>query len=629
MQYEFKAEIKQLLDILINSLYSDKEIFLRELISNSSDALDKLRFQLSKGTEIEDPELPLEIRITFDEKAGKIFLSDTGIGMTEDELVSNLGTIAHSGSSEFLKELQDKPSDALGIIGKFGVGFYSVFMVASRVTLKTKSYTKGSKSLVWTSDGLGSYDTYESEEAFKRGAALEIDLKDDAKEFADKIRLENIIKTHSNFISFPIFLDGQRKNTMEAIWAAQKSSLTEEKYDEFYKFLTYDQDKPFTYLHKAVDAPIQFSSLLYIPKKSDEMWMYDRENYGLDLYVRRVLIQHKCKNILPEYLSFVKGVVDSEDLPLNISRETLQENVIFNKISSAVTSQLLQHLEKIAKDEPERYAEFWKVHGKVFKMGYMDFSQREKFFELLRFNSSVLDDESSLTSLNDYLGRMKEDQKEIYYLSGQSRAALLQDPHYEIFKAKGIEVLFLMDPVDEFVVSALGKYKEHELKGAEEADLKTLDKIKDVDEKKDKPESLTKDEELQFSSLLSKMKEILGDKVTEVRQSQRLQDSPACLISADGQMSSSMQKMMKMVNKDNSVPKKIMEVNKDSVLIRNLIAIFKSDPLDSYIAEVTEQLYDSSLLMEGLLNDPYVLISRINSILQESSSWYAKLKENK
>lgn len=628
-KFEFKAETKKLLDILVHSLYTSREIFLRELISNASDALDKIRFESNKGTDVADKDLPLEIKITFDEKKNTITISDTGIGMTRDEMIANIGTIAKSGSEEFLKQISENKEAVNNIIGRFGIGFYSVFMVAKEVIIKTKSYKKDEPAVEWKSDGLGDYEIADLDEKIKRGTTIKIHLKDDAKEFADKYRLEGIIKKHSNFISFPIYLDKDKVNTIAAIWREPKSNLKKEQYDEFYKFLTYDNDEPLETIHTSVDAPIQFNALLFIPKKSYEFWRWNRDDYGLDLYVRRVLIQHQNKDLLPEYLSFVKGVVDSEDLPLNISRETLQENIIFTKISQSVTGNVLSHLTKVAKDTPERYAEFWKEHGKIFKLGYMDFSNADKYQQLLRFNSSASKDEKELVSLEDYVGRMKKDQKEIYYALGASREAIDLNPHLEIFKSKGLEVFYLYDPVDEFVVTSIRKHKDFEFKSVDAADLKSLEKFEDVEKKEDQTEKLSKDDEKHFDSLLSKMKEILGDRVTEVKESKRLKGSPATLINPDDTMSSTMQKILKMSNQGMALPaqKRLMEVNKDHKLIRNLLSVFKKNPKDQFIVDTTEQLYESALLLEGNLDDPHKLVNRLNKMLTEASELYSKSKD--
>lgn len=626
-KHEFKAEIKQLLDILVHSLYTSREIFLRELISNASDALDKLKFESTKGTEILDKELPLEIKINFDEKKKLLTISDTGIGMTKEELINNIGTIAKSGSAEFLKQLKDSKSDVNNIIGKFGVGFYSVFMVAEEVVIKTKSFKKDSPEVEWKSDGLGNYEIEEINNDLKRGTVIEIHLKEDAKDFAEKYRLESTIKRHSNFISYPIYLENEKINTISALWREPKSKITKEEYTEFYKFLSYDSEEPMDTIHITVDAPIQFSALLFIPKKNFDLFGFNREDYGLDLYVRRVLIQHKNKELLPEYLSFVKGVVDSEDLPLNISRETLQENVIFTKIANSITNQVLSYLLKKAKDEPEKYAEFWKEHGRVFKLGYSDFTNMEKYSQLLRFNSSTSSNADQLTGLEDYVSRLIDGQKEIYYAVGNSRDAIALDPHLEIFKRKGIEVIYLYDPIDEFVVTSIRKFKDFDFKPVDSTELNKLEQLKDVSEKENKFQSLDSDDEKQFDSLLAKIKTILGDRVTEVKESKRLSDSPACVVSAEEGMSASMQKILRMTNKDISVQKKVFEINKDHKLIRNLLKIFKSNSNDEYISNVAEELYESALLLEGSLNDPYKLVKRMNQMLEQSSEWYTEVKK--
>lgn len=628
-QYEFKAEVKQLLDILVHSLYSSREIFLRELISNASDALDKLRFESIRGTEIEDNELPLEIKITFDEKANTLTIKDTGIGMTEEELIENIGTIAKSGTAKFLEQLKESKADASNIIGKFGVGFYSVFMVAKEVIIKTKSYKKYSPAIKWKSDGLGSYEIEELDEKIKRGTEIIVYLKDDAKEFTQKWQIESIIKKHSNFISFPIYVENERINTIAAIWREPKSSVTKEQYTEFYKHLTYDTDEPADVIHNSVDAPIQFYSLLFIPKKNTDFFGFQRDNYGLDLYVRRVLIQHKTKELLPEYLSFVKGVVDSEDLPLNIARESLQENIIFTKIANNITGQILTYLTKKAKEDPAAYNEFFKEHGRYFKLGYGDYQNQEKFVNLLRFNSSICSKEEDLISLEEYVSRLKSDQKEIYFALGPSRAALENDPHLEVFKRKGIEVLYFYDPLDEFVVTSLHKYKDYEFKSVEAADLSKIDKLDDITTDTPSVEKLSKDDEKHFDSLLSKIKDILGDKVTEVKESKRLKDSPACLVSPDDGMSSSMQKILRLANNDKTIQKKIFEINKDHKIIRNLLNIFKADSNDSYIKNTVEQLFEAALLLDGSLMDPHNLINRLNKLLEESTELYSeKVKNN-
>jgi molecular chaperone HtpG len=626
-KYEFKAEVKKLLDILVHSLYTSREIFLRELISNASDALDKIRFETTRGTDVFDKDISLEIKIFFDEKEKILTIKDSGIGMTRDEIVANIGTIAKSGTEEFLRTISEAKGDTSNIIGKFGVGFYSVFMVAKEVIIKTKSFKLDEPAVEWHSDGLGDYEIFELDEKIERGTSVEIHLKEDASEFTQKWKLEDAIKKHSNFISFPIYLGDEKINTVNAIWREPKSSVKPEQYNEFYKYLTYDNDEPADVIHKSVDAPIQFNALLFIPKKSNEYFWHDRENFGLDLYVRRVLIQHKNKDILPEYLSFIKGVVDSEDLPLNISRETLQENVVFSKIASSVTANILGYLLEKAKNEVEAYNQFWKEHGRVFKLGYSDFSNHGKYSELIRFNSSASKDKDELISLSDYSARVKEGQKEIYYISGSSREALESDPHMEIFKNKGLEVLFLYDPIDEILVQTIRRYKDYDFKSIDIADMKKIRDLSDLEKKEKTFDALEDDDKKHFLSLLSKMKSILSDRVIDVKESNRLVDSASCLVAEDDGMSGTMQKILRMANKEMALQKKIMEVNPDHKLTRNLLKVFKADSNDDYIVNVTEQLFDSALLQEGMLEDPHNLVKRMNKLLEQSSEWYTNIKK--
>ena len=621
IKQEFKAEVKQLLDILVHSLYTNQEIFLRELISNASDALDKIRFETTRGTETVNPGSPLEVRLSFDREAKLLVVTDTGIGMSRDEVIENIGTIAHSGTSEFLKTALEEKGNLDSIIGKFGVGFYSVFMVAREVVIRTKSYQPGEAAVEWRSDGLGTYEIRVLDEELPRGTRVEVHLKDEALDFADKFRLESIIKKHSNFISFPIFVEEERVNTIAAIWREPKFNLTQEQYSEFYKFLTYDTEDPLETLHISVDAPVQFNSLLFIPKHNQDPLGMNRERPGLDLYVRRVLIQRGNQDLIPEYLGFVRGVVDSEDVPLNISRETLQENAALHKIANNITKQILSHLKKTAADSPEKYAEFWQEHGKYFKIGYNDYANREKYAELLRFNSSQGTDARALVSFDDYISRAKADQKEIYYVFGHSREAIDLNPHMEIFKAKGLEVLYLFEPLDEFAMDTIGTYQEYALKAIEHVDPASLDKFESV-AVEDKAEPLKPEDEKDFTKFLDRLKEVLGDRITAVRVSGRLSSSPACLVNPDGAMTSSMQKILQIVNKDGSIPQKVLEVNQDHRLIRNLFEIFKANPQDDYLTTAVEQLFESSLLLEGYLKDPHAMVSRIQDLLNRSSGWY-------
>lgn len=619
-QFEFKTEIKQLLDIITHSLYTSREVFLRELVSNASDALDKLRFEQARSTDIKDPDLELSIAITADKDKKILTITDTGIGMTREELIRNIGTIAHSGSAEFIRQAMADKENSSNIIGRFGVGFYSVFMAADKVTIRTRSFRPDAKTVEWVSDGLGTYTIAELEDDAPRGTAIAVQLKEDAAEFADKNQITSIIKKHSNFISFPILVQEEKVNTVPALWRENKFSITPEQYKEFYTFLTYDHEAPLDTLHMSVDAPVQFSALAFVPPHSADTFGFDRDNYGLDLYVRRVLIQTKNKDLIPEYLGFMRGVVDTEDLPLNISRETLQENLLIRKIASMLTKQILGHLKKLGQDK-DRYAAFWKEHSKRFKLGYMDFANQEAFGELLRFNSSRHDGKDGLISLDEYIETAKDGQKDIYYISGPSREAIEQNPHLEIFRTKGLEVLYLYEPIDEFVMDSLRKFKDFEFRSTENADIESLEKFADAGENAPKSQELSDEEAKDMDRFLKRVRKILGDRITEARVSKRLSQSPSCLVSPDG-ATSQMHKIMQLVTKDTSIPKKVFEINQDHALIRNLLAVFGKDEKDPFVTSVIEQLYESALLMDGYLSDPHKMVARLNRLMEDSSLWY-------
>jgi len=628
--HEFKAEIRQLLEIITHSIYTNREIFLRELVSNASDALDKLRFETGRGTAVADPELPLEIRITADKDAGVLTIADTGLGMTRDELIENIGTIARSGSAEFLKKLADNKDAASGIIGRFGVGFYSVFMVAKNVILTTKSLLADAPAVRWESDGSGSYCLAEAPDAVTRGTRIEIQLKDEAKEFADPERIKAVLRKHSNFISFPVVVGEEKVNTVPALWRESKFSVTPEQYKEFYEFLTFDSEEPLLTIHVSVDAPVQFSALLFIPKKPTDLFGMRPEARGLDLYVRRVLIQHETKDLLPEFLGFVRGVVDTEDLPLNISRETLQENRVLRKIASTIAKQVLDRLGQLAKDDAEKYTDFWREHGRVMKLGYGDYLHREAFAELVRFESSALPPESGkpapLASLADYAARARSSQKHIYFLSGPSRAALDLSPTLEIFRDKGIETLYLLEPIDEFVMESVRTYKELTLTSADRAapaDLAAFESVAAADA----PAPLTPEEQAALPGLTAAVKTVLGDRVEDVRLSERLRKSPSCLVGPDGDPSAGMQKIMRMLARDETPPKKILELNPDHALVRNLLRIHQASPGDPFLATAANQLLDAALLLDGYLADPHQMVDRVTSILTDASGWYADLKK--
>ncbi|MFW6314683.1 MAG: molecular chaperone HtpG [Desulfohalobiaceae bacterium] len=624
--HDFQAETQKLLNIIIHSIYTQKEIFLRELISNASDALDKVRFEQSRGAEVEDQDQELRIDIQVDKDQGKLIVSDTGIGMGRQEIVDNLGTIAKSGTEEFLKQVADQNQNPDNIIGQFGVGFYSVFMVADQVQVKSKSARGDEPAVLWNSDGRHGYEITELQETMSRGTKVEIGINQDCQEFLDPERIKSVIKTHSNFISFPIYVNQEKVNTVPALWKESKFNISQEQYNEFYKFLSYDSENPLLTQHISVDAPVQFAGLLFIPAKSRMMLESYASEYGLDLYVHRVLIQRKNQEVIPQYLGFLEGVVDTEDLPLNLSRQSIQENAVIRKINQTLTKQVLNRLKKLAQEEPEKYLEFWKEHGKLFKLGYTDFENQETFKELLRFNSSYLQSASELTSLKEYTERMREGQKEIYFISGPSKENIEQNPHLEMFTSRGLEVLYLFEPVDEFVLQTMGSYQDSMLKAAEHVDPADLEDFP-LQEQEEAQEELSGQEEQDLQGLLKKMQEILGDRVTEVRASKRLRNSPACLVNPEQGISSQMQKIMRTIQQDTSIPKQVMEINPRHSLTKNLLKVYAQDPQDEFLRTSTEQLFEAALLMAGYLADPHNMVQRTFTLLQDAGKWYVEANQ--
>lgn len=627
--YKFKTEVEKLLSIITHSLYTNREIFLRELVSNASDALDKLRFEQQSGASVAAPDLELRIDVSVDKDAGILTVSDTGLGMTQGEIVENIGTIAHSGTEAFLRRMSEagNPAEASDIIGRFGVGFYSVFMIADEVVIRTRSFQEGAEPVMWRSTGTESFKVapLDDAEAPKRGTSIEIKVKEDAKEFLDPGRLKQAIKTHSSFISFPIAVDGETVNTIQALWREPKFSITPEQYKEFYTFLTYDDDEPLLTVHLSVDAPVQFTGLVFVPKRSRDFFGMNREERGLDLYVRRVLIQRRNKDLVPEHLAFLRGVVDTEDLPLNVSRESLQENALVRRMAATVSKQVLAELEKLAANDADKYAEFWRAHGRVLTLGYADYPNRERIAGLLRFNSSHHEDAKGLTSLDDYIARMRPGQTEIYFVAGPSREAAALSPHLEFLAGRGVEVLYLVEPMEEFALEALGEYKEHRLVSAEHADPAKVEEIEAAGEVK-KARELDDEERTALDGLLARFKEVLGERVTDVLISKRLTGSPCCLANPEG-MTSSMERIMRMAGKEHGAPAKALEVNPDHPLIRTLLKIHQSDPQDQQVARSAEMLLDGALLTEGYVADPHKAVERMNQVLEQAASWYAEVKK--
>jgi len=654
-KHTFKAETHKVLNILTHSLYTNREIFLRELLSNASDALDKFRFLQSKGEKMIHPELSSEIRVSVDKEANTLIISDTGIGMSMKEMQDNLGTIAKSGSEDFLKDIGDTSSesnsekidpfaeeeiiekaedksvsDASQIIGRFGIGFYSVFMVADKVEVlsipaQENAHAEGDlNGYKWASTGCDSYTMSPlADGEIARGTLIRIHFKADAKEFLEEYRLETIIRNYSNFLPFPIYLNDKLINTTPALWREPKFNIKPEQYAEFYKFLTSDSEAPFDVIHLSVDAPVQFNALMFIPNKTEDYFLEQRDSWGLDLYVRRVLIEKTRQELLPNYLAFMKGVVDTEDLPLNISRETLQENIVLRKIGQTIVRQVISHLEKMAKSDKEKYNEFWNKHGKYFKFAFNDYVFRDRVSSLMRFVSSTSSDE--LLSLDDYVARAKSAQKDIWYVSASSKEAARLNPHLERFTNKGIEVLYLLEAVDEIALESLGKYKDYGFKNIEQAKSDALNDFTDVEENKIDVPEMSSDDSALFDEMLVSMRDVLGDKVLEVRKSDRLSASPSCMATADGG-SSSMEKLMRSFQKDEGVPKKILELNQNHPLLRSLMNIYKDDKTSSFFGDMTNSLFENTVLLDGYLSDPYIMAERAFKIMEKAGEWYVDLR---
>lgn len=606
--HEFQAEVKQLLDIVIHSLYTNKEIFVRELISNASDALEKLRHLQITEDKIFDENLSLEINITTDDTAQTLTIQDFGIGMNHDELVTNLGTIAHSGSKHFLQALQEGGEQNSNLIGQFGVGFYSAFMVAKEVKVYTHSWRESEEGHVWTSDGSGAY-TVEAVEGQRRGTKIVLSLEDEHKAFSTADEIKRIIKEYSSFVQFPINVNGERVNTQDAIWLKNKSEIKDEDYNEFYKFACKAFDEPMLRLHFNADAPLAINALLFTPTSNVEAMGFARAESEVALYCRKVLIDAEPKGLFPEWLRFLKGVVDSADLPLNISRETMQDSALVKKLNSVLTKRYLKLLDEEARKRPENYEKFWDTFGIYLKEGVTsDFTHKDQLTKLLRFESS-LTEKGKLTSLSDYVSRMKEDQKEIYYLQGPSRESIENGPYLEAFKARNLEVLFIYLPIDEFVMGHIREFEEKTLVSADQDDIE-LETITP----EDAGEPLEKDEAEKLSAWL---KETIGDRVEEVKVSDRLVDSPAMSSNSDKFMTASMRRMMKQMNPEapEMDAKVVLHINPRHGLIKNLASLRDGNPELATI--IAEQIFDNTLVEAGILEDPKKMLGRVYELMEK------------
>lgn len=611
---QFQAETRKVLDIVINSLYTERDIFVRELVSNAADALEKYRHQSLVSKPEFDAHMPLEININCDDKKHTLTIIDTGIGMTREELETNLGTIAHSGSGRFLEELAEAAKKDVNLIGQFGVGFYSVFMAAKNVRVQTRS-ADGSEGHEWESDGGGTYSIRPCK-GLHRGTKIIIELKDDAHEYGTKFNLERIIKQYSTFVPFPVKVEGKTVNTVQAIWTRSKSEISEEEYTEFYKFIGNAVDEPLYRLHFSVDVPLAINTLLYVPKENFESFGMGRMQPGVNLYCQKVLIDQHSESILPEWLRFLKGVVDSEDLPLNISRQTLQDNALVMKLRKVITKRFIKFLAEEADKDKDKYQNFWKTFGIFIKEGVTtDFEYQSELGKLLRFESSA-GEPGKMISLDDYIGRMKDSQESIYYINGPSRSAIEFGPYVEMFKQRGIEILYTLEPIDDFVLSHLGEYEGKKLVSADRADLRLPEGESDAG-KEGEAARAEKLEEGKVAELCRFLKEVLGERIKEVKSSDRLVDSPAMIVNVDGYMTSSMERIMQAQGGEVNLAmagKKDLEINPASALMKKILGLKEADP--DFARDIAEQVFDNAMIQAGLLVDTQQMVNRSYRILE-------------
>lgn len=609
--HKFQAEVNELLKLVINSLYSHKEIFLRELVSNASDAIDKLRFRAISEPDLTRDDPTLEIRIVPDAAAGTLTIEDTGIGMTREELIENLGTIAHSGSKAFIERLAQGDRKDVSLIGQFGVGFYSAYLVADRVTVISRA-AGSSEAFRWESDAHGTF-TVSSDERATRGTSVVLHLKEDQKQYLEEWELRELVRRYSDYVSHPIKLrtgedqELETINRANALWQRAPSEVTGEQYEEFYKHLTHDFEAPLGWSHFRIEGSLLFSGILFLPRRPPFDLFSGQSKRGIRLFVKRVFIMEDCEEVLPTWLRFVRGVVDSDDLPLNVSRELLQDSAIIRTIRKQVIKKTLDRLEEMAKDAPSDYETFWKSFGVVLKEGIaVEADYRDRIAELARFSSTRGEE---LTSLDDYIARMPEGQDSIYFAIGESRTALADSPYLEALKKRGFEVLLLTDPVDEWAADALQKYKDKPLVSAMRSDLKLGD---------EKSEEETKQTEGALAPLCERIKSALGDKVREVRVSHRLTDSPVCLVVPEGGHHAQMEQLLRAAGRPAPTSKRIFEINPDHPLIRSLQQLNEREPGAAKLGEWVETLYDQAVLMEGgKLDDPNRFARRITALMQE------------
>ncbi len=611
--HAFRAETKQLLNILIHSLYTERDIFLRELISNASDAISRINFVLLTNKNILDADVEPKITIKIDKDKKTITISDTGIGMNQEEVIQNLGTIAHSGAKEFLEAaVKSGENDLTNIIGQFGVGFYSAFMVADSIEVLSKSYKENSLPIAWISDG---GETYSINESIKetRGTDIILHIKEDAVEYLEEYRIRQIIKRHSDYIPYPIYLnEGEEQvNRQIAIWRQQPQTVKPEEYNDFYNQFTFDFKEPIAHLHLSIDAPIQMYGLLYIPSSAEPNLFSDRKDYGLKLYARKVMIQEFTKDLLPEFLRFIQGVVDSEDIPLNVSRESFQSTKAIAQIKKILSSKVLDYLANMKENEKEKYEIFWKEFGFFVKEGLASTTEYdEQLLSLMKVKT--IKNNSSWLSLDEYVHNMQSDQKKIYYIISEDETSALNSPHLEIFKQQEIDVITFTDPIDPFVMMRINKYKDFDFVNVTSKDLDLPEKKSDETKPIESPL-----EQSEINELLTFFKTTLADKIKEVRTTEKLVESPARLVDSEGSPSPEIQKAYRYLQKEFDAPQKILEINPNHSIIKHLAVIKGINPVREL---VIEQLYENAMIADGVQPNSSNLIKRVNQIIEAALS---------
>ena len=605
----FETEVRQLLDIVIHAFYSDREVFIRELASNGSDALEKMRLKQLTEAATYEPERELRLNISTDEEAKTLTIADSGIGMTEEELVEYLGTIAHSGTKKYLELMKESQgSDSKDLIGQFGVGFYSVFMVAHEVEVTTRSWQPDAKPMKWVSDGQEGYSLEEAPADTPRGTSILIKLKDDAELFSKADHVRYTVQRYSNFIGFPIDFNGEHLNTVQAIWLKNKKEVTPEEYEAFYQFIAHTDGKPLTHMHFSAEVPIALSSVLFVPTDNPESMGFGRCEPNVALYCHKVLIDAKPEGLLPEWLRFLCGVVDSEDLPLNISREMLQDNALLRKISSIITKRFIKHMEDLAKNEPETFASFYEQFSRFIKEGVVtSWEHKDQLCKLLRFESTMTE-AGVTTSFADYIGRMKENQKDIYVLYGQTRAQLEKSPYLDALKARGFEVAFFTDNGDQFVIDSLNKVEDKAIKAIDRADLD----LPELDSPEEKGEKLSEE---QATTLCSWMSQNFESKLEKVETSERVSSAPAMALQSANGLSPDVKAYLKAMGQSVPDDKPQIALNAHHPIIRKLADL---QARDSELALLlAKQVVDTALLRAGLLDDSAELAEASQSLLEK------------